>query len=79
MYTDKQEKWEQLTISNDFLFSKLMMDEEICKEILEKLLYLNIGNIVYLEEQKSIDILYDSKSIRLDIHIKDEYKYITLE
>lgn len=26
------DKWEDLTISNDFIFSKVMRDKEICKE-----------------------------------------------
>lgn len=30
--------WESLTISNDFIFSKLMKDKEICKEVLEEML-----------------------------------------
>lgn len=36
------EKWEDLTISNDFIFAKLMTDKEICKEIIENLLHIKI-------------------------------------
>ena len=30
----KQTKWEELSISNDFLFGKVMQNLELCKELL---------------------------------------------
>ena len=66
MNIDYNKKWESLTISNDFLFSKLMRDKEICKEVLEVLLNIKIGDLKYLEEQKIIDIMLDAKSVRLE-------------
>ncbi len=63
-------KWEDLTISNDFLFSKVMRDAEICKEVLEVLLDIEIDKIEYIQEQKTIDLLYEQKSIRMDIFVK---------
>lgn len=30
----KQTKWEELCISNDFLFGKVMQNLELCKELL---------------------------------------------
>ena len=34
----KQTKWEELSISNDFLFGKVMQDAELCKELLQRIL-----------------------------------------
>ena len=34
MELDKWELWENLTLSNDFMFSKVMRDKEICRETL---------------------------------------------
>ena len=76
---DKIEKWENLTISNDFLFSKLMRDKEICKELIETLLHIKVGEINYIEEQKTIDIMYDKKAIRLDVYVEDEDKTYNIE
>lgn len=36
------EKWESLQIKNDYIFSKVMRDKEICIALLEKLLKLKI-------------------------------------
>ena len=49
-----------------------MSDKEICKEFLEKLLEIEIEKIEMPENQKTIDLLLESKGIRLDIYVKDE-------
>lgn len=61
-----------LNLEDDFLFAKVMSDKEICKEFLEKLLEVEITKIEMPENQKTIDLLLESKGIRLDIYVKDE-------
>ncbi len=73
------EKWEDLTISNDFIFAKLMTDKEICKEIIENLLHIKIKDIKYIQEQKTINIKYDAKSIRLDVYVEADNKIYNIE
>ena len=68
----KEERWENLTMANDFIFSKAMRDPEICKEVLEVLLGKKIKAISYPEAQKVIDITADSKSVRLDVYLDDD-------
>lgn len=62
----------ELNLEDDFLFAKVMSDKEICKEFLEKLLEIEIEKIEMPENQKTIDLLLESKGIRLDIYVKDE-------
>jgi predicted transposase/invertase (TIGR01784 family) len=64
-------QWENLTIQNNFLFTKVMKNERICKKMIEKILHIEIDRLVYLEEEKTIDIRLDSRSIRLDVYVKD--------
>ena len=73
------DKWEDLTISNDFIFSKVMTDKEICKETLENLLKIKIKDIKYIQEQKAINIRYDAKSIRLDVYVEADEKIYNIE
>jgi len=68
----EEQLWENLNISNDFMFAKVMRNPELCKEMLERLLDIQIDHIEYPEEQKVIDISKDSKSVRLDVYLKDE-------
>ena len=68
-----QTTWEELGISNDFLFGKVMQNSELCKELLQRILPdLQIDHIEYPELQKSIDVDRDARSVRLDVYVKDD-------
>lgn len=72
MYTTDK-NWENLGITNDFLFGKIMQDSKLCKELLQRILPdLNIDHIEYPELQKSIHPDIAAKGIRLDVYVKDE-------
>ena len=64
-------EWTELGISNDFLFGKIMRDPELCKELLEVILNVPIAWVEYPEEQKTIDISQDARSVRLDVYVAD--------
>ena len=66
-----QKKWEQLTFADDFMFGKIMVNPDICKEVLERILNIKIERIEYIERQKSLDVDYEAKSIRMDVYVKD--------
>jgi predicted transposase/invertase (TIGR01784 family) len=63
--------WEDLTLTDDFLFGKVMRNKELCKRTLEVILDMEIDHIEYPEEQKVIDLSKDAKSVRLDVYVKD--------
>ncbi len=68
----KHTNWEDLGISNDFLFGKVMQNSKLCKGLLQIILPdLEIDHIEYPELQKTIKPDADAKSIRLDLYIKD--------
>lgn len=50
----KEEQWQNLDISNDFMFAKVMRNPEFCKGILERLLEIRIARIEYPETQKVV-------------------------
>ena len=67
-----QTNWEDLGISNDFLFGKVMQNPRLCQELLQRILPdLKIDHIEYPELQKAIKPDADAKSIRLDVYVKD--------
>lgn len=64
---------EELGISNDFLFGKVMRNPELCKELLQRILPdITIDHVEYPELQKGIKPDVDAKSVRLDVYVKDE-------
>ncbi|MCR4934155.1 MAG: Rpn family recombination-promoting nuclease/putative transposase [Lachnospiraceae bacterium] len=65
-------EYEKLTLSNDFIFAKVMQNEELCKRLLEIILDIRINRIVYHEEQKVIDDAPDGKAVRLDVYVQDD-------
>ena len=68
-----QTDWEELSISNDFLFGKIMQDQELCRELIQMILPdLKIDHIEYPELQKSITPDMDAHGVRLDVYVKDD-------
>ncbi|MBR5965720.1 MAG: Rpn family recombination-promoting nuclease/putative transposase [Treponema sp.] len=66
-----QEKWEQATIANNFIFYKVMRhNPDVCKELLEILLEFKIERIE-MSQEEVVDIDFASKGIRMDVYVKD--------
>ena len=64
--------FEELTISDDFMFCKVMEHESLCKEFLEMLFSAKIEKITYLSSQNIITTNSGAKTVRLDILVKDD-------
>ncbi len=65
-------KFDQLTIQSDFIFKKVMSKKRICKHLLGELLQIKIADISYPEVERTLDVYYDSRGIRLDIIVADD-------
>ena len=70
---------EELTFTDDGMFQTVMRDPEICKELVERLLHIQIKNIEYPELEKTIAPYYTSRGIRLDVYLQDNEKVIDVE
>ena len=58
-------QYEELGITDAFMFAKVMSNKEICKPVLEQILNIKIRDIEYLDYEETIQIAPGSKSIRL--------------
>lgn len=67
----KTPKIPNITIQNDFMFGTVMREENICKRFLEIILGIKIHHITYPENQKTIDLSQDAKSVRLDVYVEE--------
>ena len=72
-------RWEDLTITDDFMFCKVMSDPDICKELLEILLHIKIERLEFQEPQKSFKLTSESRGIRLDVYVKDSNRIFDIE
>ncbi len=74
-----EEKWEQATLANNFIFYKVMRHHpDACKHLLEMLLNIKIEKME-ISNEEVIDIDYDAKAIRLDVFVKDTGKMYDIE
>ena len=65
-----QKPFEDLTISDDFMFCKVM--EYAPKEFLEILFSVKIEKITYLSPQNTVTTNSEAKTVRLDVLVKDK-------
>ena len=66
-------KFEDLTISNDFMFKEVMKSNKgLCKRLVGSIMQQDIEDIVYIETEKTLQPYYDSRGIRLDVILADE-------
>ncbi len=70
-YRHRPTQWESLTIANDFVFCKAMLDEELCRDVLETVLQIEIDHVELVERQHAIDPGPASKAVRLDVYVRD--------
>ncbi len=63
---------QDLDLCDDFLFGEVMTDREICRQVLEKILDIRIGDITFLDNQVALDKIYDAHGIRMDVQAKDD-------
>lgn len=67
----KKQRLENLTIKDNFLFGAVMMNEDNCKGLLERVLDIKI-DYVRVSREKSIVYHPEYKGVRLDVYAKDE-------
>ena len=71
METGIIKKYEDLTISDDFMFGIIMRQAKYCKPFLETVLDIKIKHIEYPKVQEVINLDVKAKSIRLDVYVDD--------
>lgn len=49
-----------------------MRNKRLCQYLIEKILNIKIADITYPDVEKTIDIRLESKSVRLDVYVKDD-------
>ena len=76
---DCSEKYEDIKITNNFAFCKVMQNEEICREVIETLLHIKVGKLVYKSFEKELKLEPDKRGIRLDVYVADNDQVFDLE
>ncbi|MBP5449577.1 MAG: Rpn family recombination-promoting nuclease/putative transposase [Spirochaetales bacterium] len=72
-------KWENAGITDDYIFYLVMQNKDLCKELIERLLGIEIAKIKKPKNQQVIDVGLESKGVRLDVYVKDSDKVFDIE
>ena len=70
---------EELKFTDDFMFSYVMRNKDICREIVRRLLKIKAREIKFPEAQKTIAPIYGGKGIRLDVYTETPDEVVDIE
>ena len=69
----EDERWENLTLANDFMFGKVFQDESLCLELVRLIMpELKIERIVMHELQMPAHHTMDTRGVRFDVYLRDD-------
>ena len=77
--TPRFKRWEELDITDDFIFTRVMRNKRLCRTLLEMILKVKIGEIHFLTSHHSLQIDPNAKGIIMDVYLRDENKVINVE
>ena len=63
--------FDEIGITNDYMFGTVSRDKEKCKELLQRILKIRLVEIEVVEPQKVMKTTLIGKGIRIDIYAKD--------
>ena len=70
---------EELTFTDDGMFQAVLHQENVCADLIERLLHVKVSRVEYPELEKQIAPFFTTKGVRLDVYLKDEDKVIDIE
>ena len=77
---EREEKWLTLTISDDFLFGKIMSDKALCAEMLHRIFPgLDVRKIKLVRSQVSEKLAIHVRGVRFDIFTSIAKSFIDVE
>ena len=69
----KRVRYEELTFKDDFIFCKVLENNpELCRELLELILGRRVGELVKVDQQKTIRVTPDHRGVRFDVYAEDD-------
>ncbi len=61
------------------MFGRVMRNEQICKQVIEVILGIEIDHIKYLNSEQHISPCEDARGVRLDVYLKSSDKVFDIE
>ena len=76
-YISLEERWENLTLANDFMFCRIMHNEKLCTEMIRRILPdIDIGHIEFTQSQRTSKHSPDTRGVRFDVYARSDNRKI---
>ena len=72
----KKKPFDDLTITDNYMFQTVMRDPKNVKPLLEMIFGKKIKKITVIEREKTIETGYESRGIRMDVYVEDDEKTV---
>lgn len=72
-------RWEDLDITDDFIFTRVMRNKRLCRTLLEMILKVKVGEIRFLTSHHTLQPDPAAKGIIMDVYLRDEDKVVNVE
>ena len=73
-------EYERLTIASDFIFGKIMQNERLALQLIQRIFpEMDIDRVEVITTQKDIKNSYGAHGIRLDVYVKADGRAFTIE
>ena len=66
-----EDDYEELNITNRFMFNKVMSDDKLCSMVLQSLTGKNVSEVKSLVAEKYLQITEDGRGVRYDVFVED--------
>lgn len=78
-YGQFSKPWEDLEITDNYLFCKIMSKPEFCKEMIERILGIKVKSVSLMGAERQFSGTYVSHGIRLDVAAEDSGNMYDIE
>ncbi len=80
MENEKFIPWEELPITNTFMFNKVLTsDLDVCRGVIETLLDIEISRVECVQDEKSVDVDALAKGVRFDVYVSNSTQVFDVE
>lgn len=69
----------RITIANNFMFGRVLCQEDICRGFLERVLVTEVGAVSYLNREQVLQPLATARGVRLDVYAETALGVIDVE
>ncbi len=74
-----KKKREYLAFSNRYMFGRVMLNETICKGVIETVLGIRPTRIEYLNSEQVLEVDPQSRGIRMDVYVESDNEVFDIE